>query len=131
MQINTYIPFALELFIDIHSSLTDSMDALLDKFFSGMKVDPSRMIKNLYGSNAILNTLRPVLGYSIIKNLSFMIEKNSPSSVEELLDIIVSFTGIEREYAQKWLSRENLTSYSMQFPEKTGPIIKVEDGGKN
>ncbi len=111
LQLNPYIPFALDAFIDVHSSLLNAVDSLLNRFFSGMKIDRALMLENLYGSKAILNTLRPILGYNMIKELSVLMEGKETLSPEEFINIVASHTDIDRETAAKWLGRDNLTGY--------------------
>ncbi len=111
LQLNAYIPFALESFIDVHESLIKGIDSLMEKFFSGMSVNSGIMLEKLYSSNALLNTLRPLLGYGTIKELSKILVEKKPGTREELIDIVTAHTGIERGLAESWLNPDNLTSW--------------------
>ena len=111
LQLNAFLPFICENFINIHSSLVTAINTLVDKFFNMMSINNTKIEKNLVESFALLNSLLPLLGYNKIKSLYKIIEQKKPNTMEELHSIIEKNTDLDSDTIGSCLDPTNATTY--------------------
>ncbi len=105
LQLNAYLPFILESFIEIHSCLNKAISALLEKFFPLMELDHERIEENMLRSHVLLNTLVPVLGYHKIKEIYEILNSRNPGTMEEYKKIIIENTSLKKEELDQYFDR--------------------------
>ncbi len=101
LQLNPFLPFIVEAFIDIHDRIKKMTGSLLDNFFPLMEINSKRIEKNLVHSNVMFNALLPAIGYYRVKKLYHLMEKMNLLSMEEYKKAINAFTGISPEEIDK------------------------------
>lgn len=111
LQLNAYLPFMLQAFLEIGDGLKQSYSILLDRFFPSLEIDKRRIEGNLLNSNILLNSLRPVIGYQNVKALVEELKGREAGSTAELKDFIRERTDLTGEFLDKWFDPLNLTSY--------------------
>ncbi|MBN2656926.1 MAG: fumarate lyase [Spirochaetales bacterium] len=111
LQLNPYLPFMAQSFLSIHSSLKKALSALNDRFFPGMSLNKEKIASNLASSPALINTLRSVIGYSKIKELSELIKQENPADLDSLKELISLNSDLTGKFLDEWFRPENLTTY--------------------
>ncbi|MBI9100376.1 MAG: fumarate lyase [Spirochaetaceae bacterium] len=112
LQLNAFIPFIAEAFIDLHSRMNKALNSLTVNFFPQMIVNREKINSNLLTSPALVNTLRQVIGYDNVKQLVPIIQEIKPGNLEELKKLISENTILTQEFLDTWFDPSNLTSYS-------------------
>jgi aspartate ammonia-lyase len=110
LQLNPFLPFIAESFIEIYKRINKIVSSLLDNFFPLMSIEYSRIEENLVRSNVLLNTLLPVIGYYGVKELYHAIENTSPQSMEEYKSLIKTFTHLSTEEIDRLFDPLNSSS---------------------
>ncbi len=97
LQLNAYLPFIADSFIEIRESLLFMTSSLIEKFFRLMKFNPGRMEENLIRSSVMLNALVPELGYYRVKELYNFLSGYKIESFPQYKKLILEFTGLEKD----------------------------------
>ncbi|MDC7234345.1 MAG: lyase family protein [Spirochaetales bacterium] len=85
MQLNACLPFMAEHMIRISEKLGQALTTASELLLPALNPDRHRLEQNLIHSDAILNSLRDVLGYETIKNLLPRIKDAGLSSRSDLI----------------------------------------------
>jgi aspartate ammonia-lyase len=111
LQLNAYLPFILNCFVNIHELLIKSIDIFCSKFLNKITLNKNKIEKNLSSSYVLLNILLPELGYNKIKEIYKIIEKKNPKTVAEFKKIIFEETHLDEEFIEDYFESANATSF--------------------
>ena len=109
LQLNAYLPFISEAFINVSSLVKKSISTLVDRFFPVMEVNEKKILLNLSSSPALINTLRSVIGYEKTKDLVEIIKKKSPENLDQLKKLIAENSKLTQDFLAQWFEISNLT----------------------
>ena len=101
LQLNPYLPFVLESLLSMFGALAKALDAVTDRFLPGLVVRTEVLEEHLASSPALLNALRPVLGYDRISALAPALAKSTPRTWDELKALLVAELGLEPAEAER------------------------------
>jgi len=111
LQLNAYLPFMVNCFINIHSLLKNAIIIFCEKFIENISINLNRIEKNISSSYVLLNILLPVLGYNKIKEIYKVIEKKKPETVAEFKKIIFDETELDEDFIEDYFESTNATSF--------------------
>ena len=115
MQLNAFIPFALKSFLYIDNNINNALDTLKEFLLNNLEINREKMTVNLLKSNAILNTLRPLVSYHKIKEASVQLQKLDIKTIDEFIDNLSTITGLSKETLKKWMNPDHLTGYTKEI----------------
>ncbi|MDC7220050.1 MAG: lyase family protein [Spirochaetales bacterium] len=111
-QLNANLPFLAEQMIRLWERLNRALEIASGPLMDALKPQREVLERNFYGSPALINTLRIILDYSVIKDLLPRLKEKPFSSGEELIEFISGETGMDREELAEKLSSYRLTGFS-------------------
>ncbi len=111
LQLNVFLPFILESFLNVFKLIEGSINRLIDKFFAKMEINFARIEENLIDSNVILNALVGVIGYNEVKKLYRIVQKKKIKTISELKEIIKNETDLTHEEIEFYLNPINISSF--------------------
>lgn len=120
LQLNAYLPFIADAFISVHFMMKESIGALLERFFPEMKIHEDKIESNLAASPAMVNALRPVLGYGKVKELAELIKLKQPKNLDEVKKIIISGSDLSKDFLDRWMDPSGITSFTERSMNKNG-----------
>jgi len=110
LQLNPFLPFILESFVNLNSGLTVMLDSFIDKFLKKIEINQAGMEDNLYSSNAVVNLLLPFLGYNRVKELYYKMKKEKILNREGFVSFLRTETALSVEDIEKILNPYSATS---------------------
>ena len=110
LQLNPYIPFILESGLSIAESILKAINSMMI-FIRKVKINETVISENLNKSQSIINSLRPYCNYNDLKEISRILEKEQPKSIEEIIEIIVNRTNLDRNFLKEYMSPGGFTSF--------------------
>ncbi len=102
LQLNSYLPFITECFIEIYESFDRAIKSFCELFLKNITINPEQIENNLVNSYVLLNTLVPVLGYNKIKEIYSIIKKMKLHSIDELKKIILKHSDIKTDELKEY-----------------------------
>ncbi|MCG8572923.1 MAG: fumarate lyase [Spirochaetes bacterium] len=111
LQLNPFLPFITQNFITIHQVLKSMLIAIKEKFFKQLIIHQQNMEKHLANSNAIVNSLLPLLGYHVVKKIYSHIQNKKPVNLAELKKIIRDETDLDLNLLDQYFNPTSLTTY--------------------
>lgn len=111
LQLNPYLPFILNSFLQVFDLLKKAISSLISNFFKLFKIDEKRMEENLIRSNIILNGLAGIIGYNKVKELYKIAEEKKISSLEELKTLLIENTDLSKDEIDFYLNPVNISSF--------------------
>jgi len=111
LQLNPYIPFIIECFINAFSDLEKAIKALIEKFLNKMSVDNDKILSNLLSSKALLNSLVALVGYNKVKEIENILENKKPKDFDELKQIIIDKTLLGKDIVDDFFNPLKITGF--------------------
>jgi aspartate ammonia-lyase len=109
LQLNPYLPFALESLLTMFDQLEKALAAVMDRFLPGLTVHAEVLEAHLAASPALLNALAPALGYDRLAQLAPALAQAAPRSLDDLKTLLTRELGLSPEDAQTLLDPLQLT----------------------
>ena len=119
-QLNASLPFLAEQMIRLHERLNKALATAAVPLMEILIPQRDLMEKNLYNGPALINTLRGVLDYSLLKELLPFLEGNSFAGKEELITGLTKKTGLTAEELKEKLDYCRITGFSRKTPDPEG-----------
>ena len=113
LQLNVFLPFMLEEFLVIFSDLKTALGTLTQKLIPELKINKEQINYNLINSPALLNSLRDVLDYSVIKELQ--IDLKDAESIEKAAVIISEKTKVSKEIILSYINPHHQLSSNSNY----------------
>lgn len=107
LQLNSYLPHLCASLLEAGDSLVRAISSFRLDFLGGLRVNATRIERNLAGSLAMMNALGPKLGYHCVKRL-YENGEALPASLEELVVLAAEATGKAPEEIRELLSPGSL-----------------------
>lgn len=101
LQLNAFLPFILESFLIMTEDCVTALDTLSWKFLKAVSWNIDSAFSNLINSNALLNTLRPVIGYLRVKEISEQFRNMKFENYNHYLSELEKETGISSSDLEK------------------------------
>lgn len=112
LQLNAFIPFVINSFINIYKYLTKGINAFIEKFLNNIEINIAKIEKNLLNSNVLLNSLIPFLGYNEVKRLFNIFIDKEIKTLDDFKQFILQNTQfIKKEDLDNILEPINLTTF--------------------
>jgi len=111
LQLNPYLPFVVKSFLHAFDSTEKAITSFINKFIKLLEINPKKIENNFLNSKALLNSLIPIFGYNKVKELQSVFEKEKPSSLDELKNIIIKETEADKTLIDSYFDPINLTSF--------------------
>jgi len=113
-QLNANLPFLAEQMIRLSAGLNRALVTAAGPLMDVLQPDRERLEENLFSGPALINTLRSILDYSVIKDILPRLKKQRFSSREELIDWLTGETGQSAGELGERLSSYGLTGFSRE-----------------
>lgn len=110
LQLNAFLPFILDAEITVFDDIKKALDAIM-LFLTNMRVDKNVIEENFLHSGVVINALRPYCDYEKLKELSVKVKERSISSYDELIDLIIEETNLDREFLEEYIKPGGFTSF--------------------
>lgn len=104
LQLNPYLPFVLNSFLNVFNNIEKAVVAFIEKFLDKMKINTDKIEKNFLNSKAVFNSLIPFLGYNKVKELFLNLDTDKIKSLEDLKNYIVKNTDKTKEETEEYLT---------------------------
>ena len=110
-QLNPFLPFMIECFINIKSNLIKALDTIINKFILKITINLENIEKHFTNSFALINALVPYIGYNKTKQIYNLIKNKNITNIEELKKIILENTELDSEMINKLFEPYFLTGF--------------------
>ncbi len=110
LQLNAFIPFVADSFINIYKYLTKGITYFIEKFLEKIEINREKAEENLLNSNILLNSLIPFLGYNEVKRIFNILKDKKIKTIEEFKECILQNSNLTKEELEKIIEPINLTT---------------------
>lgn len=115
LQLNPFLPFITECFINIQKSLITAVNSLINNFLNKLEIQQKNIEKNLINSYAFLNSLLPVIGYNKVKNIYKKLENKNLETLEQLTDFLKNEEDLDDNLIDYHLNPANVTTFTKDY----------------